>query len=184
MNADTVTAICATVIATASFVVSIQQTTMARRHNQHSTKPVLEIWLDRSIGKRTGVSLINHGLGPAFITRSSVRLDGVHLGEWNGDPLAVLRQNLHVPHSFAAVARQPWVIPAGGRRYLLFADDYSDERHGELWHMVSHRLTLEFGYESVYGGEDYVVAHHPEHSQPSPRALPPPRAQPSPPPAL
>lgn len=59
MNADTVTAICATAIASASFVVSVQQGRASRQHNRHSVMPVLTLWNYRRDGGTTGITTAN-----------------------------------------------------------------------------------------------------------------------------
>ncbi|MFJ3310633.1 hypothetical protein ACIPSA_48305 [Streptomyces sp. NPDC086549] len=165
MDANTVTAICATAIATASFGVSIQQGRIARQHNRHSVAPVLEIWTKQRLGGRTGISLANHGLGPAFVTRSNVWLDGVHLGNWGGAGLEAIRNAVRERPAAMGMTRRPWAIPAGTSRFLLHVENYDSQRNGDLWHLIRHRLAVEITYESIYG-ESYMVSRHPEDGPP------------------
>ncbi|MEU8976855.1 hypothetical protein AB0D11_48415 [Streptomyces monashensis] len=165
MDANTVTAICATAIATASFAVSIQQGRVTRQHNRHSVAPVLEIWTQRRLGGQTGISLANHGLGPAFITRSNVWLDGVHLGSWGGQALETIRSAVRDRPSGMGMTRRPWAIPAGTTRFILHVENYDAQRHDDLWHLVRHRLAVEITYESIYG-ESYVISRLPEDDSP------------------
>lgn len=75
MNAETVTAICAVVIAIASLVVSVYQTHAIRQHNHHSVRPVLQLQGGWPTGGKAGIRLINSGLGPAVIVESTLTVD-------------------------------------------------------------------------------------------------------------
>lgn len=150
MDADTVTAVCATAIATASFAVSVQQGRTTRKHNRHSLLPVLQIKNERRIGGTTGMSLHNHGLGPAFVTHSRVWLDRIHIGQWEWRAMDLLRNALREPVRVTEINRKPWILPAGSSQYLLSVDDYSDRQHGDMWDLIVNRLAVEITYQSVY----------------------------------
>ncbi|MFJ6943286.1 hypothetical protein ACISU4_01260 [Streptomyces wuyuanensis] len=105
------------------------------------------------------MSLENHGLGPAFITTSSVWLDGVHLGHWGYEAMASLRAELREPPRVVEMNRKPWILPAGTSRSLLYVDSYDETRQGDLWDLITNRLALKIVYESVYGGEGFRVAY-------------------------
>jgi hypothetical protein len=159
MNADTVTAICATAVASASFVVTVQQGRASRRHNHQSVRPVLQIWNENRIGGRTGMSLENHGLGPAFVTAARVWLDGVHLGHWGYEAMTALRAELQSRPRAVEMNRMPWILPVATSRSLLYVESFDNVRQGDLWDLIENRLAVEFVYESVYGGEDFRVAY-------------------------
>lgn len=65
MNANTVIAICATVIAVASLVVSVSEARAARTHNRLSVQPLLELTTRFPVGGTAGLRLSNSGLGPS-----------------------------------------------------------------------------------------------------------------------
>ncbi|MFJ2954429.1 hypothetical protein [Streptomyces sp. NPDC087270] len=160
MDTNTVTAVSATAIACASFVVSVQQGRVGREHNRRSVQPVLETWCQRRSGQTTGFGLKNVGLGPAFVTGSRVWLDAAHLGHWGRQTLQLLRAELTAPVRSVEMNHSPWVLPAGGSHFLLYVEDYDDTRHADLWSMIKNRLTAEFTYESIYGGEAFRILYH------------------------
>ena len=80
MNASTVIAVCAAVIAGASLGVSVYEARATRMHNRRSVQPVLSLWGTVSSGATSGVGLSYSGLGRAKITGSKLILDGVELG--------------------------------------------------------------------------------------------------------
>ncbi|OIJ84932.1 hypothetical protein BIV25_45450 [Streptomyces sp. MUSC 14] len=162
MNADTVTAICATAIASASFVVSVQQGRASRQHNRHSVRPVLTLWNYRRVGGTTGISLENQGLGPAFVTTSQVWLDQVLLGRWEHDAVASICAELRERPSVVEMNRKPWVLPAGASRFLLSVDNYDGARHSDLWDLIKNRLAMKIVYDSVYGGDAHELAYRME----------------------
>jgi hypothetical protein len=159
VDADTVTAVCATAIASASFVVSVQQGRMSRQHNRHSVMPVLQVWNYRRAGGVTGVSLENQGLGPAFVTTSRVWLDQRSLGPWDHDAAAAVRAELREVPRVVEMNRSPWILPAGASRFLLSMNNYDEARHGDLWDLVKNRLAMEIVYDSVYGGEAFELGY-------------------------
>ncbi|MFI0900704.1 hypothetical protein [Streptomyces sp. NPDC020983] len=159
MDASTVTAVAATAIASASFAVSISEARTTRRHNRHSVAPLLEIWTQRRQGGTTGLRLCNYGLGPAVVTSTSVALDGVELGGWIRPVIDGLRGSLAEWPRALAVNPGHHVIPAGAERFLMHVPDYDPVRHGDLWQLLTTRLTLRVTYDSLYGGEGFEVRH-------------------------
>ncbi|WUH90638.1 hypothetical protein OG900_11390 [Streptomyces sp. NBC_00433] len=166
MDANTVTAICATGIATASFAVTIMETRANRQHNRHSVAPILELWARRRVGGPTGILIANYGLGPAIITQSRAFLDGVDLGPWAEEALETVRRAVQErPHGMALNHRGV-TIPAGNERFLLSTDAYDPRRHSDLWDLVWRRLTLKIDYESLYRTETLSVSLRTHDSPP------------------
>jgi hypothetical protein len=174
MDANTVTAICATVIAVASLTVSIQQTQAIRHHNRQSVRPLLEVWTRRTMGGFTGISLVNYGLGPAIITRTVLTLDGVILGSWDEPTVNALRETLESrPHALTFHRQQ--AIPAGFDAGLLYLNEYDQNEHAWFSELIRHRISLVIYYESLHGGEGFKVtlnsaARPPRPDQPDPAA--------------
>lgn len=159
MDANTVTAICATAIASASFVVSVQQGRANREHNRLSVLPALQIRINRHEASAMGVNLDNNGLGPAFITGSRVWLDGNYLGHWGRESVAAIRREIRVDLKAGEMNRQPQIVSAGGTRLLLGVNEYHDEQHADLWALIRNRLALEVTYQSLYGNKDFQVSY-------------------------
>jgi len=75
MDASTVVAACATVIAVVSLVVSVSEARATRRHYLLSVRPLLELQTSFRRGDRAGLRLMNVGLGPAVITKTLLTVD-------------------------------------------------------------------------------------------------------------
>jgi hypothetical protein len=172
MNASVVVAICATVIAVLSLAVSVYEAQATRRHNRLSVRPFLELRFGLPQGRRAGLQLINAGLGPAAITRTVLTLDGEPLGEFSEVNVNTLRSKLLVRP--AAVTFRKTILATDYDQFLLSVESFDQAEHAEFADLLRHRLGLEIHYESLYGGEDYTTARHPQprpsgHSQdPSP----------------
>ncbi|MCP2356515.1 hypothetical protein HD597_003535 [Nonomuraea thailandensis] len=77
-------------------------------------------------------------------------------------------------------------LESGYEAFLIEMDNFDREAHAQFGRLVEHRLDIEIRYESLYGGEGYVVTTRstawrtatlrvPDPSVP-PRPLPPPRS--------
>lgn len=160
MGSDTVVAACAVVIALASLAVSVYEARATRQHNRHSVRPMLELGRRTSKGRKTGIRLVNTGLGPAVVVSTTLAVDGEVIGEWNRASANRVRDGL---------AERPDAVTFGGRasiptdyeEFLLSVDAYEPHAHGDFVDLVTRRLTLEIRYESLYGGENYHVTLRP-----------------------
>ncbi|MFE2457950.1 hypothetical protein [Streptomyces sp. NPDC059402] len=159
MNAETVIAVAATVVALGSLWVSWSQTRATRLHNRQSVRPLLRIRRIRQ-DDVVGLKLVNAGLGPAVVTRSAVLLDGVVAGEWNREVKpAVFAPGLW-PKTYSLRAGS--VVLAGQETFLVCLESDGTEQSGsdrlqEFWGLVDRRLVIEVEYESLYGGEGFFV---------------------------
>ncbi|WP_369394676.1 hypothetical protein AB5J72_49615 [Streptomyces sp. CG1] len=160
MNADTVTAICAVVIAVASLIVSVYQTHAMRQHNRHSVRPILQLHRGWPAGGRAGIRLINSGLGPAVIVESTLTVDDEVIGPWDRLSADRVRDRLSVRPS-AVTFSQEEVIAIDYEQYLLSVANYDPQNDAEVKDLINRRLTLKIRYESLYGGEDYTVVLRP-----------------------
>ncbi|MEU6203200.1 hypothetical protein ABZ814_06380 [Micromonospora musae] len=150
MDANTITAVCATGIAVASLAVSITEARASRHHNRQSVRPVLQFELVWQPGGDTGVRLSNHGLGPAVVTRTAVTLDGEPLGAWEEG--AVNRINAVLPtRPRVLTLRDQRVLPVGFHDFLFHLPNYQPDSDHWFWHLLRHRLQIEVWYESLYG---------------------------------
>lgn len=156
MNAETVTATCAVVIAVASLVVSVYQTHAMRQHNRHSVRPVLQLHRGWPPGGRAGIRLINSGLGPAVIVDSTLIVDGEAIGTWNEPSVNSLREHLAVRPS-AVTFNDREIIATDYEQYLLSVASYDQQNHAQIEDLINRRLTLKIRYESLYGGENFQV---------------------------
>ncbi|SEG23984.1 hypothetical protein SAMN04489712_10438 [Thermomonospora echinospora] len=161
MDANTVTAVCAVVIALGSLAVSVTETRMTRQHNRHSVRPILQLRRTKLLNDvPAGLRVVNCGLGPAIITKTLVRLDGNPVGGWN---LPTYRQ---VTDGFPIQPRVTTLtdgaaLPVGHEAFLLRLDDFEDERHSWFWELITVRLQVEIHYQSLYGGKTFVATTTP-----------------------
>ncbi|WP_307835343.1 hypothetical protein [Streptomyces adelaidensis] len=118
-------------------------------------RPLLRIWRVRNFeGSRTGIKVVNAGLGPAIVTATVVRLDGEVLGEWDRSTYRRVTQGQPVRPKVSTL-KQGVPLLTGQELYLMFLDDYDPAEHGWFWRLVSERLSIEIFYESMYGGENF-----------------------------
>ncbi|MET9958617.1 hypothetical protein ABZ128_05925 [Streptomyces sp. NPDC006326] len=160
MKAETVTAMCAVVIAVGSLVVSVYQAHATRQHNRHSVRPILQLHRGWPEGGRAGIRLINSGLGPAVIVGSTLAVDDEVIGVWNALGVDRVRERLPVRPS-AVTFNQGEVIATDYEQYLLGVADFDPQRHAEVEELINRRLTLTIRYESLYGGEGYTAVLRP-----------------------
>ncbi|MGK5522634.1 hypothetical protein ACSNN9_25200 [Micromonospora sp. URMC 107] len=153
MDANTITAICATGIAVASLAVSVTETTASRRHNRQSVRPLLQFEYRRLDGGETGVRLSNHGLGPAIVTGTTLTLDGAVLGPWEEPELSLLRRPLPIRPRVRALSEGK-ILPAGFSDFLLYLPDYRAEADAWFWDLIRRRMRIEVRYESLYGRDE------------------------------
>lgn len=146
MNADTVTAICAVVIAVASLGVSIYQARAARQHNRHSVRPMLQLSRSWHVRGRAGLHLVNVGLGPALIVKCTLTVDGNKIGSWQESSVNRMRDNLSVRPS-AVTFNDGMVIATDYDQYLLSVASYDPHTHAEFVHLIDRRLSLKIHYE-------------------------------------
>lgn len=168
MDANTITAVCATGIAVASLAVSVTEARASRRHNRQSVRPLLQFEFERQSDEATGIRLANHGLGPAVVTGTRATLDGELLGTWEEPAVNRLRANLPVRPRVMTL-RDGKVVPAGFVRFLLYLPQYRDEADVWFWHLIRHRLTIEIRYESLYGRDEQRIQSLPRRSGVVPR---------------
>ena len=74
-NSDII-AIAAVATAVCALVATLWQACIARRHSRLSVRPHLDDHVWRSAGQPFRLSVVNSGLGPAIVTRSSILIDG------------------------------------------------------------------------------------------------------------
>jgi hypothetical protein len=153
LDASTVVAICATVIAVASLAVSVLEARAVRIHNRHSVRPILELRTSFQPGRTAGLRLTNFGLGPAAITATSLTFDGELLGDFDESNVNTVRDALTTVRPAAVTLGGRPYLDADYDEYLLRVEPYDPDAHGEFIELIRHRLTVEIHYESLYGGE-------------------------------
>jgi hypothetical protein len=159
MNASTVIAVCAAVIAGASLGVSVYEARATRMHNRRSVQPLLALWGKLSTGATSGVGLRNSGLGPAKITASKLILDGVELGDLSRSTVDKLLGSLSFPVATTTLGSQTF-LETGFEEFLLSVDSYDEAQHREFYELIESRLRIEIQYDSIYGGEKFRATYN------------------------
>ncbi|MBM0274851.1 hypothetical protein [Micromonospora tarensis] len=152
MDANSVTAICATVIAVASLVVSITEARASRRHNFQSVRPLLSLDCLRLNSGLAGIRIRNAGLGPAIIRATTLYFDGEEVGPWEKQVVDPLRDTFAAWPNFSTL-RPGKPIPVGQELMILAVEDYDRTRDAEFWAAVTQRIRIHVQYESIYGNE-------------------------------
>jgi hypothetical protein len=161
MQAETVIAVAATVVALGSLWVSYSQGKAARVHNRQSLRPILEI---RRIRNRPeghiGLKVINAGLGPAVITDTVVRWDGVVVGQWDRGSWDLMFGADEQYQKYSL--RRGSVVLVGQATFLVRFDSDDPDRLGRFYDRIRNRVVIDIHYESVYGGEKFMVSSRPQ----------------------
>ncbi|MET9694353.1 hypothetical protein ABZY81_39055 [Streptomyces sp. NPDC006514] len=154
MDANTIITTCATAVAVGSLWASTVQARAVKVHNRTSVMPHLQIRQVKNYENgRTGLQVLNVGLGPALVTRSTVKLDGVPVGQWNWPTFQTMAADWpQMPNMYALFAGVSF--PMGDCQYLIHLDDYDEARHAWFWELVAGRLSIEIEYESFYRGDN------------------------------
>jgi hypothetical protein len=158
VSADTITAICSVVIAVASLGVSAYVAWATRKHNRLSVRPLLELTITFPVGATAGLRLSNSGLGPAKITSSQLMFGDEQLGDFSRHHVDKLRDRLAVPSHAISLGGQPF-LDTDYEQFLLWVDSYDPEQHREFREVILSRLQLKIQYDSVYGGEGFMVVY-------------------------
>lgn len=165
MDADTITAASAVVIAILALVVSIIQTQAIRDHNRRSIRPMLQLRRRREYdGPEAGLGISNRGFGPAVIIRTEFSIDGRPVGQWEREFIHPVLETLPVKPKLLTLP-DGTILQPGFDSYLIHLPDYDHELHKDFWELIYNRLRLVIYYESVYGGENYrtVLDTRPRH---------------------
>ncbi len=157
MDANTVIAVCATAIALSSLAVAFLEARAVRQHNRHAVRPLLQLWVKRHSGGTTGIMFANRGLGPAIVTRSILKVDGLPVGKWNEAGFNPLRDSLPIRPQAMTIDAQ-MAISAGFESFVMSLDTFDRQEHAWFWELIRRRIQLEVHYESLYGGEDFTIA--------------------------
>ncbi|MER6953957.1 MULTISPECIES: hypothetical protein [unclassified Streptomyces] len=161
MQAETVIAVAATVVALGSLWVSYDQSRTARAHNRQSLRPILQI---RRIWNRmeghTGFQVVNAGLGPAVVTDTVVRWDGVVVGDWDRGSWGHMFDT--DPRVQKYSLRRGSVVLVGQATFLVRFDSDDPDSVGRFYdRFIRDRVVIDIRYESVYGGEGFAVSSRP-----------------------
>jgi len=180
MDASTVVAICAVVIAVGSLVVSVSEAQATRNHYRRSVRPLLQLDIPLHPGRRSGLQLINAGLGPAVITKTVLMVDGEELdGGFNESNVNTVRDALPFqPRPSAVTFGGKVFLAADYSQFLLSVASFDRDEHAEFEDLLRRRLTLEIRYESLYESRDRGKSYkavwkpHPDQPPPHPRDTP------------
>lgn len=91
-------AIFAGIVALASLFVAVNQTSLARRHNRLSVRPLFAIYRREFNNQPFEYILENHGLGPAIVKELSVCVDDKKIEKSDGNPIFAALDILNIPH--------------------------------------------------------------------------------------
>ncbi|MGC4959701.1 hypothetical protein ACLQ2P_41445 [Actinomadura citrea] len=162
MKSGDVIAICAIVVAVVSLGVSIMQGRAVRRHERNSVRPLLQLHRVVRHSGRTGVRLVNSGLGPAIVTQSMVYLDGARVGSWDSAIAARMQAELALQFSHVTFNETETLAP-GAEKYLLSVKEYDLRTHSHFHELIDHRIEIQIHYQSLHG-ETFMVTLSPKPS--------------------
>ncbi|MFZ3566838.1 hypothetical protein ACOKM5_07705 [Streptomyces sp. BH097] len=147
MRADTVTAICAVVIAFATLIVATWQGYLDRDHYRRSLRPALELRYYTDTKEPSGILFVNSGLGPAVVLGSRVSWKGEEEGSWNRRTAETIQRKAGIPF-LTNIFIDGSVIEVGCKEYLVSVAL-------PLAEPLARGLRIAIQYESLYGGEHF-----------------------------
>ena len=151
MNVGTVVAICSILIAIMALIVSILEARAARKYNEYSVRPLLEISYRRD-GGWAGIHLVNYGLGPAVVENTVLEVDGNIVGKWETDDIEQILADHKVLWPVVTSLRDGRVIGVGYDSPLYGLKDYDSFKDDRgFWRLICDRVYLEIYYRSLYG---------------------------------
>ena len=87
-------------------------------------------------------------------------LDGEPIGPWDLSTYRSLAPTLPLKPKVTTLTEGD-VVLIGQKILLLHLDDYLEEDHRWFWELIAQRMSIEIRYESLYGGEGYLVRSTP-----------------------
>lgn len=151
MDVGTVVAICSILIAIMALIVSILEARAARRYNEYSVRPLLEISHRRDAGW-AGIHLVNYGLGPAVVESTVLAVDGNIIGKWETAGIEQILPDHRTLWPVVTSLRDGRVIGVGYDSPLYGLKDYDPYKDDRgFWRLIRERLYLEIHYRSLYG---------------------------------
>lgn len=159
MTADTVTAICALIVAAVAVGVSVWHGIMTRKHNRLSVKPFLEITLECVDETPIYIAVRSKGIGPAVLKSISlcVNKKQVHDGSRNGidDTVKALGLGNH-KYEATAVVGPNHLAPGEHWELIRFPGTENDGiQHANVLAALT-QLEVAIEYTSIYG-EEFTV---------------------------
>ncbi|MEM9718746.1 MAG: hypothetical protein AAGA10_05845 [Bacteroidota bacterium] len=151
-NSEKLLSISAILISLATLFTVIYQANLMRKRQYASVLPYLELWQSRINGETFGLSLVNNGLGPAFVKRVQVIYqDKAYPGDLHDFLYSdiVLKED-SIKKLFYSNLLPGRLIPPGGTVELLKVEGSArDFQILKKW-ISSRNVQLEVIYSSVY----------------------------------
>jgi hypothetical protein len=156
VDVGTVVAICSILIASLALIVSILEARAARKYNECSVRPLLEL-SHRMDASWAGIHLVNYGLGPAVVDHTVLVVDGSIKGTWDLVDIEKILPDHRTLWPTVTSLRDGRIIGVGYDSPIYGLknyDPYGDERG--FWGLIRNRMYLEVHYRSLYG-EQFVA---------------------------
>ena len=160
-NSDKVLSISAFVVSIATLLALLfqvklaqNQAEMARKGQKASVLPYVEIWPQRQNSNSFSLSLVNNGIGPAFIDSISILADNK---VYHGDPYSfywnVIVQQDTINYGYSNVSPGQ-LVPAGARIDMM--ETNASQKDADLlvkWFGSEGKATVVIKFSSVYGDQ-------------------------------
>ena len=158
MNPSDYIAISSALIAGLALAVTFWQLSVARKHNMLSVKPHLNINLSLYPAEPVTFTLVNVGVGPAFVDKCSILLDGREYDPFDPDGIHKLISHIGLdPEKIAwkgtALSKGASILPGNAHCILEFTQSVNDQDVHEKLRQVAPRIDLDVTYKCVYGND-------------------------------
>lgn len=151
-NSEKLLSIAAILISVGTFFTMIYQTDLIRKQQYASVLPYLEVWnSDMSIDSYT-LTLVNNGVGPAFVEEIRVKYgDEVFMG----DPLKFYQAHIAemdtVKNYYYTNIWEGRLIPAGAEIKMLSVKNSEENAQRFREWFAGGKALVEIEYSSIYG---------------------------------
>lgn len=151
LDTNTILSICAILIAFVSICISVWEGMETRRHNRLSVRPKLELSFNAG-QDHFGYNVVNNGLGPAVITRLTIRLDGnvIRHAGFNGFDDFLGKMQLQGRLLKKSAIDSGSTLTAGGSAAIFICRFDDKDDHEALLQNIFTRVSIELRYASMY----------------------------------
>ena len=152
--------ICLAIIALAALSTSIWQAHISRKHNRLSVKPHIDNKTCHVKGKDISCSIVNHGVGPAFISSLNIKCDDKVFKIDSYEDYKKLFHHLSidlekVKHEVGVPTKSSSLFQGNSYYLFKFPDSNIDNLLNDKLRSSISKLTIQVNYKSIYDIEYY-----------------------------
>lgn len=142
-------------IAMLALIFTAYQSSLTRKHNKISVRPLIKITTQHGDGKKNySIDFNNHGLGPAIVTKVIIYVDGVNIGvadndyNWNKAIVNAKKGTDDVSFVYFTLFKNAGSINSGESCEAMFTKEVENN---VVLDSIFEKFHFKIEYESLYG---------------------------------